>query len=135
MTTLGHSVPVLSGAAIAPACGLTPAVGGAPCAPSFGALLEACASRGAGSAAGSAAQGSSPAGLGAVASRALEGIEAAQSRLDGLLAAARSGRTFTAQELMMLQGAAYRYAQTVELSAKLVEQGAQAVKHALNAQV
>jgi hypothetical protein len=65
----------------------------------------------------------------------LKGIERAQARLDGLLASARSGRTFTAQELMAVQGEAYRLSQTVELSAKLVEQGAQAVKQALHAQV
>jgi hypothetical protein len=62
-------------------------------------------------------------------------VERAQARLDALLEAARSGRTFTAQELVVLQSQAYRYAQTVELSAKLVEQGAQAVKQALHAQV
>jgi hypothetical protein len=128
-------MPIASAAAIAPPSGLTPLGGGAPCTPSFGALLEARASRGPSAAAGSSAPDSGPARLGAAASGALEGIEAARARLDGLLAAARSGRTFTAQELMALQGEAYRYAQTVELSAKLVEQGAQAVKHALNAQV
>ena len=107
-------------------------LGAAPCTPSFGALLEARASRGAPL---PAERSSDASGLGAVVSRALEGIEAARARLDGLLAAARSGRTFTAQELMALQGEAYRYAQTVELSARLVEQGAQAVSRALNAQV
>jgi len=71
----------------------------------------------------------------ATATRGLEAIERAQARLDGLLAAARSGRTFTPQELLALQGDAYRFAQTVELSAKLVEQGAQAVRQALQAQV
>jgi hypothetical protein len=76
-----------------------------------------------------------PAPVSAAALRGLQGIARAQGRLDALLSAARSGRTFTAQELMTLQGEAYRYSQTVELSAKLVEQGAQAVKQALHAQV
>lgn len=106
--------------------------GAAPCSPSFGALLEARASRGAPSPTGPTP--AAPA-LGELASGALEGIESARARLDGLLSAARSGRTFTAQELLALQGEAYRYAQTVELSAKLVEQGSQAVSRALNAQV
>jgi hypothetical protein len=66
---------------------------------------------------------------------ALEGIERAQRRLDAVLEAARAGRTFTAQELIGLQAEAYRAAQTVDLGAKLVEQGAQSVKSALTAQV
>ncbi len=66
---------------------------------------------------------------------ALEGVERAQRRLDGVLAAARNGRTFTAQELLGLQAEAYRAVQTVDLASKLVEQGAQSVKQALNTQV
>jgi hypothetical protein len=123
--------PTVAGPVAAPSAP-SALTGTAPCTPSFGALLEARASRGAPSPANPATTGP---GLGAVASRALEGIESARARLDGLLASARSGRTFTAQELMSLQGEAYRYAQTVELSARLVEQGAQAVNRALNAQV
>lgn len=120
-----------------------PPIGAAPAAPlappstaspstgrSFGAVLEARAAR--------IASGSTPgpeARLPATAAEGLVRIERAQRRLDGLLAAARSGRTFTAQELMALQGEAYRYSQTVDLAAKLVEQGAQAVKQALHSQV
>jgi hypothetical protein len=62
-------------------------------------------------------------------------VERAQQRLDAILAAARSGRTFTAQELLVLQAEAYRTAQTVDLAARLVEQGAQSVKQALNTQL
>lgn len=98
--------------------------------PRFAAVLEAAASRHA-----AAPTLPPPEGLRAAATRGLESLERAQSRLDGLLAAARAGRTFTAQELLALQGDAYRFSQTVELSAKLVEQGAQAVKQALHAQV
>ncbi|HET8538425.1 MAG TPA: hypothetical protein VFL83_01005 [Anaeromyxobacter sp.] len=66
---------------------------------------------------------------------ALESVERAQARLDAVLAAARSGKTFTAAELIGLQAEAYRCAQTVDLATKLVEQGAQSVKQAVNAQV
>lgn len=66
---------------------------------------------------------------------ALATVERAQARLDAVLAAARSGRTFTAAELIGLQAEAYRCAQTVDLAAKLVEQGAQSVKQALNTQL
>ncbi|MGC3997846.1 MAG: hypothetical protein QM767_10290 [Anaeromyxobacter sp.] len=65
----------------------------------------------------------------------LHAVERAQARLDGVLAASRAGRTFTAQELLGLQSEAYRAAQTVDLAARLVEQGAQSVKQALNTQV
>lgn len=96
---------------------------------SFGAVLEERASRGAPPAA------EPPSRIASAALHGLQSIERAQARLDGLLAQARSGRTFTAQELIALQGEAYRFSQAVELSAKLVEQGAQAVKQALHAQV
>ena len=66
---------------------------------------------------------------------ALAHVERAQSRLDAVLAAARSGRTFTAAELIGLQAEAYRCSQTVDLASKLVEQGAQSVKQALNTQL
>ncbi len=66
---------------------------------------------------------------------ALARIDRAQARLDGVLAAARAGRTFTAAELIGLQAEAYRCAQTVDLASKLVEQGAQTVKQALNTQL
>lgn len=66
---------------------------------------------------------------------ALAHVERAQARLDAVLAAARSGRTFTAAELIGLQAEAYRCSQTVDLASKLVEQGAQSVKQALNTQI
>ncbi len=123
-------MPLAPVGAVASTTPVSPAAGGPPCGPSFGAFMEARSSHVAPPP--SQASGSRVA---AAASSALHGIERAQARLDGLLAMARSGRTFTAQELMSLQGEAYRYSQTVELSAKLVEQGAQAVKQALHAQV
>jgi hypothetical protein len=66
---------------------------------------------------------------------ALAHVERAQARLDAVLSAARAGRTFTAGELIGLQADAYRCAQTVDLASKLVEQGAQSVRQALNTQV
>ncbi|MFT3914384.1 MAG: hypothetical protein QM704_09775 [Anaeromyxobacteraceae bacterium] len=92
---------------------------------SFQAALEA---RGAGPA---ARAGTLP----AAARQGLDAVAAAQARLDGVLAAARSGRTFTARELLALQAEAYRAVQVVDLAGKLVEQGAQSVKHALNTQL
>lgn len=66
---------------------------------------------------------------------ALAGVERAQARLEAVLVAARGGRTFTAAELIGLQAEAYRCAQTVDLASKVVEQGAQSVKQALNTQL
>lgn len=65
----------------------------------------------------------------------LQSVERARSRLDGLLAEARRGRTFTAQELLALQADAYRYSQAVDVASRVVEHGAQAVKQAVNTQV
>ncbi len=76
-----------------------------------------------------------PAPPGPRALDALRGIEQAQRRLDAVLEAARRGRIFTAQELLALQATAYRYAQTVDVAARVVEQGAQSVKQATNTQV
>jgi hypothetical protein len=86
------------------------------------------------------AQATSPARAGgpAIATHALSSLAAidrAQARLDAVLAAARSGRTFTAAELVGLQAQAYRCAQAVDLASKLAEQGAQSVKQALNTQL
>jgi hypothetical protein len=112
--------PVASPAAISP---IAPAAQGAP---SFAAVLEARAPA-------RAAASAQP--RPAAPPAALEAVERAQRRLDGILEAARSGRTFTAQELLGLQAEAYRTVQTVDLATKLVEQGAQSVKQALNTQL
>lgn len=69
------------------------------------------------------------------AQAALATVERARERLDAVLAAARRGRTFTPQELLALQSDAYRYAQTVDVAARIVEQGAQAVRQAVQTQV
>jgi hypothetical protein len=115
---------------------VAPAAGSATRAPeavskqSFQAVLESRDSRG-------AAHAPPPVGA-AFGERTLQTvrqIERAQERLDTLLAAAQRGQTFTAQQLLALQSEAYRYGQTVELAAKVVEQGAQSVKQAVNTQV
>lgn len=120
----------MSVAPVGPAAAST-AAAAAPAPPraSFAARLHAHAP---------AAQTSPPAVAAAAAHpgiAALAQIDRAQARLDGVLAAARAGRTFTAAELIGLQAEAYRCAQTVDLASKLVEQGAQAVKQALNTQI
>ncbi len=114
-------MPVLPAGAVAPAA--------APCATapatrSFAAVLEQHqASLQPGAAAPSPAV------------RLLTSVDEARARLDGVLAAARSGRTFTAQELLGLQAEAYRTIQTVDLAVKAAEQGAQSVRQALSTQV
>jgi hypothetical protein len=117
-------MPVAPIAAAAPPAAAAPVT---PQRPSFGAALE------------QRAPVSSPRPTAAPppgpALAALQNVERAQRRLDGVLAAARTGRTFTAQELLSLQAEAYRVVQTVDLAGKLVEQGAQSVKQALNSQV
>ena len=117
--------------AIAP-LGVAPPAPGVSAAPSRpGAFSAALQARAASTAA------SAPRGAGAPhpVLSTLGTIERAQARLDQVLTAARAGRTFTAAELIGLQAEAYRFAQTVDLGAKLVEQGAQSVKQALNTQL
>jgi len=65
----------------------------------------------------------------------LRHIEGARLRLDGLLAEARRGRAFSAQELLCLQADAHRFAQSVEFTARAVEHGVQGLRQALQAQV
>jgi hypothetical protein len=115
-------MPVAPVGAALPATPVAPA---APTKPSFPALLEAKGPRPA-----AAAPPRPTAGAATIAA-----VERAQARLDAVLAAARSGRTFTAGELLGLQAEAYRTVQTVDLATKLVEQGAQSVKQALNTQL
>jgi len=89
---------------------------------SFGARLEAHRR---------AAGVAPPAAMAPPGAATFQAIEAAQRRLDAVLAAARSGRTFTAGELLALQAEAYRFTQTLEVAGKLVEQGVQGVKQAI----
>jgi hypothetical protein len=52
-----------------------------------------------------------------------------------MLAEARRGRSFSAQELLLLQADAHRFAQSVELASRAVEHGVQGLRQALQAQV
>jgi hypothetical protein len=65
----------------------------------------------------------------------LRGVEEARARLDHALAEARSGRTFSAQELLALQADAYRYQHAVDIASRVAEAGAQTVRQAVNTQV
>ncbi len=116
------ALPALGGVAVARAT--APPI--AP-RPSFGAALRASAAHPPPCAAALPAQ--SPARI------ALAAIEGARARLDGAIAAARSGQTFRPQELLALQADAYRYSQTVDLASKVVEAGVSTIKQAVNTQV
>jgi len=118
--------PIVSAGAAAPAA--APCAATSPPGSSFGAVLERRRVE-----LHAAAPAASPAPSPAL--RLLQSVELARSRLEGVLAAARSGRTFTAQELLGLQAEAYRTVQTVDLAVKATEQAAQSVRQALATQV
>jgi hypothetical protein len=123
----GLALPPAAVAARVPSAAAAPARRAAPTpGASFAALLE-------GQRAAAAAPPASPAP--SPPAQALRAVEAAQARLDAVLAAARSGRTFTAGELLGLQAEAYRLSQALDVAGKLVEQGVQSVKQAVQTQV
>lgn len=72
-----------------------------------------------------------PAGIRAMAERAL----AAEKRVDALIAAAGSGRTFSAAELIALQATVFRYSQTVEVISRATDRLVGAIKQTLGTQV
>ena len=129
--------PVLPAGGAAPAA--APAPASRPAGPSFAAVLERLSGSGAPAAevhrAGPAAHQATGIPPRSAGIRLLEEVDRARARLDAVLAVARSGRTFTAQELLGLQAEAYRTVQTVDLGVKLVEQGAQSLRQALSTQV
>jgi hypothetical protein len=104
----------------------TPEASAAPAPrPRFGHLLEArLAPR----------SGPAPAASPPPLATALRSVEAAQARLEAVLAAARRGQAFSAGQLLALQADAHRLAQTLDVAGKLVEQGVQSVKQAIQAQ-
>lgn len=122
MPTLPVASPAPSPVAAAPA----PPAGVRP---RFGHLLEARLARPA--APPAPPPGPPPPPLAA----ALRGVEAAQASLDAVLAAARRGQTFSAGQLLALQADAHRLAQTLDVAGKLVEQGVQSVKQAVQTPV
>lgn len=119
-------MPLLATVAAPSAPPVTPARAGAA-GPSFGAAFRRLA--------GAAAPALPPRGCASAARAALEGVERARERLDEALRAARGGRTFTPQELLALQADAYHFSQAVDVAARVVEQGAQAVRQAVATQV
>jgi len=96
--------------------------------PRFGLLLEAQLGR-------QAPPAPPPAPPAPPLAAALRSVEAAQASLDAVLAGARRGQTFSAGQLLALQADAHRLAQTLDVAGKLVEQGVQSVKQAVQAQV
>jgi hypothetical protein len=65
----------------------------------------------------------------------LHSVAEAQARLEKVLDAARSGKTFSAAQLLALQADAYRATQELDLAGKVVEKGAGGVKQILQTQV
>ncbi len=82
-----------------------------------------------------AAAPSRASGVPSPAAEVLAAVEEARAHLDAALAEARRGRVFSAGELLALQAQAYRAAQTLDLACRVVEQGAQSVRQAVNTQV
>ncbi len=64
-----------------------------------------------------------------------ESVSAAQRRLEGVLALAQSGKTFTPAELIALQGQVYRASQELDLAGKVIEKATSGVKQVLQTQV
>jgi hypothetical protein len=62
-------------------------------------------------------------------------IEQAQRRLDALVASARQGRSFTAAQLLAIQADTYRFSQTIDIAARVVEHGVQSIKQTLQTPV
>ena len=72
---------------------------------------------------------------GGSAAQILDRVRTAQAQLDRILALAQSGKTFTAAELLALQGQVYRASQEIDLASRVVEKGTGGVKQVLQTQV
>ncbi len=70
-----------------------------------------------------------------VAARLVEGLDAAQRRLDAVLELARTGATFTPAQLLSLQADVYSSSQQIDLAGKLVEKATGGVKQVLQTQL
>jgi hypothetical protein len=80
--------------------------------------------------------GAADANRSGVAVRAMaEGTLDAEREMDRLLAAAASGRRFSATELLALQIKVFRYSQTVEIVSRAADRLVGAVKQAMGTQV
>jgi hypothetical protein len=67
--------------------------------------------------------------------RTVEGLFKAEQKIDAILNAARSGKTFTAGELLAMQSTVFRYSQTVEIVSRAADRLVGAVKQMLSTQV
>ncbi len=70
-----------------------------------------------------------------VAAGVLDQVNAAQLRMDQILAMAESGRAFSPAELLSLQTHVYRASQELDLAGKVVEKATNGVKQVLQTQV
>jgi hypothetical protein len=61
-------------------------------------------------------------------------VEAAQARLDHVLALSRGGKTFTPVELLGFQAQVYRASQQLDLASRVVEKTTSGVKQVLQTQ-
>lgn len=75
--------------------------------------------------------GSAPAGLRLMAERAVD----AEKKVDALVAAAASGKTFSAGELLALQATVFRYSQTIEVLSRATDRLVGSIKQVLGTQV
>lgn len=65
----------------------------------------------------------------------LDGLGAAQSRMDKILALAQSGKSFTPAELLALQAQVSNASQQLDLAGKVVEKATGGIKQVLQTQV
>jgi len=65
---------------------------------------------------------------------AVRDISRGERMVNGLVAAARRGKTFSNEELIAVQAGVYRYTQELELAGKLVDKATSAVKQTLQSQ-
>jgi hypothetical protein len=70
-----------------------------------------------------------------LATRMVEQVSQAQSRMDHILKLAESGRSFSPAELLSLQAHVYRASQELDLAGKVVEKATNGVKQILQTQV
>jgi hypothetical protein len=70
-----------------------------------------------------------------VAAGVLDQVNAAQLRMDQILAMAESGKAFSPAELLSLQTHVYRASQELDLAGKVVEKATNGVKQVLQTQV
>jgi hypothetical protein len=65
----------------------------------------------------------------------LERAVGAETRVDALLNAAATGKTFSPGELLALQGAVFRYSQTVEVVSRVADRLVGTIKQTMGTQV